>query len=301
MELRVLRYFLTVAREESITKAAEVLHITQPTLSRQLAQLEEETGVKLFNRGSRKITLTNEGLLLRRRAEEIVELVDKTSHELLEQASELEGKIAIGCGELKSVQTLSRLCQMFREKYPRVSFELYTATADAVKERMDRGLIDIGLLLEPVNVETYDYIRMPVPEEWCVLMRPDDPLAEKTALTAEDLKSLPLILPQRLNVQSELANWFGSYFEKINLVIAGNLTTNSAIMVMNGLGYALVINGSVSLWDSTKIISRPLSPNLTATTVLAWKHNQPFSPAVEKFIHHTKCLLGMSQPNNISI
>lgn len=294
MEIRVLRYFLTVVREESITKAAEMLHITQPTLSRQLAQLEEETGVKLFNRGSRKITLTSEGILLRRRAEEIIELVDKTSHDLLKQENELKGKITIGYGELKSVQTLSKLCKMFHEKYPQVTFEVYTATADAVKERMDRGLIDIGLLLEPVSMEKYDYIRMPIKEEWCVLMRPDDPLAEKSSITANDLESQPLILPQRLNVQSELANWFGNSFEKINLVISGNLSTNSAIMTMNGLGYALVINGSTSLWDSTKLISKPLSPILTSTTVLAWKHGQPFSPAVEKFIHHLKCLLSMT-------
>lgn len=301
MEIRVLRYFLTVVREESITKAAEMLHITQPTLSRQLAQLEEETGVKLFNRGSRKITLTNEGILLRRRAEEILELVDKTSHELLRQENELKGKITIGCGELKSVQTLSKICRMFHEKYPQVTFEVYTATADAVKERMDRGLIDIGLLLEPVGLEKYEYIRMPVQEEWCVLMQPDDPLAGKSAITANDLESQPLILPQRLNVQSELANWFGSSFKKTNLIISGNLSTNSAIMTMNGLGYALVINGSVSLWDSSKLISKPLSPSLTASTVLAWKQNQPFSPAVEKFIHHSKCLLSMNIPDNISI
>lgn len=156
MEIRVLRYFLTVVREESITKASEVLHITQPTLSRQLSQMEEEIGVKLFHRGTRKISLTNEGALLRRRAEEILQLVDKTEEELIEQEEQVEGKISIGCGEIASVRLLPALFRSFREKYPRVSFDIFTATADLVKEQMDRGLLDLGLLLEPVDVEKYD-------------------------------------------------------------------------------------------------------------------------------------------------
>lgn len=177
MEIRVLRYFLTVVREESITKASETLHITQPTLSRQLSQLEEEIGVKLFHRGARKISLTNEGILLRRRAEEILQLVDMTEKEL----------------------------------YPRVNFDLFTATADLVKEQMDSGLLDLGLLLEPVDVETYDFIRFDMKENWVVLMRPDDPLAERESITAKELSGAPLILPRRMRVQSELASWFGDY------------------------------------------------------------------------------------------
>ena len=155
MEIRVLRYFLTVVREESITKAAEMLHITQPTLSRQLSQLEEETGVRLFHRGSRKITLTNEGMLLRRRAEEILDLVDKTSQELIEQEDLVEGVVSIGSGELGAMEILADLCGSFREKYPRVRFDMYTATADVVRERMERGLIDIGLLFLPVDMEKF--------------------------------------------------------------------------------------------------------------------------------------------------
>lgn len=162
MEIRVLRYFLTVVREESITKAADVLHITQPTLSRQLSQMEEEVGVKLFNRGSRRITLTNEGILLRRRAEEILQLVDKTEKELIEHEEQVEGKISIGCGEIAAVQVLPNLIKTFREKYPQVTFDIFTATADLVKEQMDKGLLDIGLLLEPVDMEKYDFIRLEI-------------------------------------------------------------------------------------------------------------------------------------------
>lgn len=296
MEIRVLRYFLTVVREESITKASEVLHITQPTLSRQLAQMEEEIGVKLFDRGTRKIKLTNGGILLRRRAEEILQLVDKTERELVEQEEQVEGKIFIGCGETASVQLLPKLIDSFRQKYPRVSFDIFTATADLVKEQMNKGLVDIGLLLEPIDMEKYDFIRLNIKENWGVLMRPDDPLSEKEAVTAKDLSTLPLILPRRMNVQSELASWFGNYYDKLNVVFTSNLSTNSAIMVNGGLAYSLVIEGSLPFWDQSKVTYRPLVPPLTATSVLAWKRGQPFSLAATKFIEHIRCFLGIGKP-----
>ena len=195
MEVRVLRYFLTVVREESITKAAEALHITQPTLSRQLAQLEGELGVTLFSRGTRKISLTSEGVLLKRRAEEILELVDKTEQEMARQEELVEGVVAVGCGDLLAVQTLGELIRSFIQKYPRVNFDLYTATADHIKERMDRGVTDVGLLLEPVEMEKYEYLRLSQKERWGVAMRPDDPLAGKEKIRAKDLKDRPLILP----------------------------------------------------------------------------------------------------------
>lgn len=296
MEIRVLRYFLTVVREESITKASKILHITQPTLSRQIAQMEEEIGVKLFERGTRKIKLTSEGILLRRRAEEILQLVDKTEMELLEQEEQVEGKISIGCGEMASVQILPDLIASFYRNYPRVTFDIFTATADLVKEQMDKGLLDIGLLLEPVNMEKYEFIRLNIKERWVVLMRPDDPLSKKEAVTARDLLTLPLILPRRMNVQSELASWFGNYYEKLNVVFTSNLNTNGAIMVSNGLAYSLVIEGAMSFWDQSKVTYRPLEPELTATSVLAWKRGQPFSLAATKFIQHIQCFLGIGEP-----
>lgn len=295
MEIRVLRYFLTVVREESITKAAEVLHITQPTLSRQLSQLEEEVGVTLFTRGARKITLTNEGILLRRRAEEILQLVDKTEKELAEQDEQVEGKISIGCGEIASVQLLPKLFQSFREKYPQVSFDIFTATADLVKEQMEKGLLDMGLLLEPIDVEKYEYIRLKKKDQWVVLMRPEDPLAQKESITPQDLYSLPLILPRRTRVQSELANWFGNSFDQLHVAFTSNLSTNGAIMVSSGLANSLVIEGSIPFLDQSKITSRPLSPPLTATSILAWRRGKPFSLATSKFIAHAKCFLSMEQ------
>lgn len=288
MEIRVLRYFLTVVREESITKAAEVLHITQPTLSRQLTQLEEEMGVKLFTRGTRKISLTNEGILLRRRAEEIMELVDKTEKEMAAQEEQIEGCISIGCGELAAVGALPELLKSFIQRYPQVTFELLTANADQVKERMETGTIDIGLLLEPIDIDKYEYIRLGTRERWVVLMRPDDALAKREWITAKELAGLPLIVARRSGLQNELANWFGDYSKDMNILFKSNFSTNGAIMVQNGLGYSLVVEGSTLLWDKEKICSRPLYPEITSTCVLAWKRQQPFSRAAMKFIEHMK-------------
>mgnify|MGYP005930834451 FL=1 len=217
MEFRVLKYFLTVVREENITKAANVLHITQPTLSRQLAQLEEDIGVKLFNRGTRKISLTNEGMLLRRRAEEIISLVDKTEQELNEQDEMLDGVISLGCGELSSVSTLADILAGFKKKHPLIVYDLYTANADEIKEKIDKGLIDIGLLLEPVNIEKYEYIRLQTKEVWGAVMRADDELAKQEFVTAEQLSKRQIILARRPKAKNELAHWFGKYYDKLNI------------------------------------------------------------------------------------
>lgn len=243
MEIRVLRYFLTVVREKGINRAAEVLHITQPTLSRQLAQLEEELGVSLFHRGARKITLTSEGILLRRRAEEILALVDRTEKELLEKDGQVEGRIVIGGGELAAMQELPELIARFRERYTLVNFDLVTGNADVIKEQMEKGLIDIGVLMEPVDMEKFDFIRLNGKERWVVLMRPDDPLAAKEAVSAKDLRDKPLILPRRSSVQNEVLNWLGRYYSESQVLFTSNLTTNSALMVQRGLAYSLVIEG----------------------------------------------------------
>ena len=295
MEIRVLRYFLTVVREEGINRAAEVLHITQPTLSRQLAQLEEEVGVKLFQRGSRKIILTNEGILLRRRAEEILALVDRTEKELIEQDELVEGRIVIGGGELAAMQEMPKIIESFWQKYPLVTFDLFTGNADLVKEQMEKGLIDIGVLLEPVDMEKFDFIRMQEKERWIVLMRPDDPLAQKEAISAQDLVGMPLVLPRRSNVRNELSNWLGDSLQESQIRFTSNLSTNGALMVQKGLGYSLVIEGSVPFWDKEKIVYRPFVPELKANSAFAWKKQQPFSLAVTKFIEHMKCFLSIKQ------
>jgi DNA-binding transcriptional LysR family regulator len=293
MELRVLKYFLVVVREENITKAAEVLHITQPTLSRQLKELEEDVGVTLFQRGTRKITLTDEGLLLRRRAEDIVELVDKTSKELLEQEGEISGDISIGWGEVAAVHQMAELFKAFREKYPLVTFTTYAANANDVTYRMDKGLIDLGLLLEPVSIDKYEYVRLGVKEHWVVIMKATDPLAKKKFITARDLIGKDIILPSRPQTIGEIRAWLGNVVEQIHLNIRSNFSTNASIMVEHGLGYAITIEGALPYLDQSRICARRLRPAFDATNVLAWRRQQPTSSAVAKFIEFAKCFLSI--------
>lgn len=284
MELRVLRYFLTVAKEQSFTKAAEQLHITQPTLSRQLAALEEELGTALFNRGGRCITLTAAGLLMKRRALEIMDLEDKIIDEIKGNEDVIEGVITIGCGEFAAVEILAQISRSFKEKYPLVQIALHTGTADTILEMMNKGLVDIGLFLEPVSTENLEYIRIPDSDQWVVGMRPDDPLAEKEVVTKQDLLNLPLILPERLGIQSELANWFGKDFEKLNLSFTSNLGTNAGVMAMYGLAYPVSIQGAAKYWREDLLVQRRLYPEITSSTVIAWRRNIPYSRAIQLFI-----------------
>ena len=285
MELRLLRYFLTVAKEQSFTKAAEQLHITQPTLSRQMAAFEEELGVTLFIRSGKKISLTDEGILLKRRALEILNLEEITLEELKGKEEVVEGTITIGCGEFAAVETLAKICKTYKEKYPLVQIVLHTATADAVYEMMNKGLVDIALFMEPVDTEGLDYIRITDCDHWCVGMRPDDPLAEKEFIKKEDLIGKPLILPERMNVQSELANWFGKDFSKLQIAFTSNLGTNAGIMAANGLGYPISIEGAATkYWREDILVQRRISPEITTSTVIAWRRNIPYSLAVRKMI-----------------
>lgn len=292
IETRLLYYFLAVAKEQNITNAARSLHITQPTLSRQMTLLEEEIGAKLFIRGSRPLTLTNEGFLLRRRAEEILELMGKTEEELSLGEEQIEGTITIGGGELASVKFLTEAIADFHEKYPRVMFDIYTANADQVKRRMDEGLTDIGVLLEPAEVERYDYIRLPVKERWVAVMPSGVPLAKRKYVTAEDLAELPVIMPSRQKVHDEVASWFGGHYGKLKMTGVSNMSTNAALLVCAGLGYALIVEGALPFLDSSQVCMVPLYPELTATSVLAWKRGQPFSAATMKFLEHFKGFLG---------
>lgn len=293
IETRLLHYFLTVARERNITNAARLLHITQPTLSRQMVLLENEVGVKLFIRDSRPLSLTPEGLLLRRRAEEILELIEKTEGEISSREEQVEGTVSIGCGELASVRLLTEIISDVSRQYPLVSFDVYTAAADQIKCRMDDGLTDIGLLLEPVDVERYEYIRMPVKERWAAVMPAGVPLAKQEHVTAKDLADIPVIMPSRQKVHDEVASWFGNFYEKLQVIGTSNLSTNAALMVRAGLGYALIVEGGLPFCGQSEVRLLPLYPELTATSVLAWKRGQPFSAAVSRFLQYTECFLGM--------
>ena len=288
MELRVLRYFLAVAREENITKAAAMLHLTQPTLSRQLMQLEEELGVQLFQRSRYRIILTNDGMLLRRRAQELVDLADKTAREFSERETELMGEIAIGAGETRSMTALSRAIQSFRTLYPKVVFRIFSANADDVKERLDMGLLDMGLLTEPVDVGKYAFCRMQEKDRWGVLVRADSPLAALEAVTPEDLEAVPLLCSGREGVQRELANWFGDRWERLEIAATFNLILNAANMVRCGVGAALGFDLNLA-FDDLRFL--PLSPAMETGTVLVWKKDQVLSPVMEVFRRHVKSAL----------
>ena len=286
MEIRVLQYFLAAAREENITKAAALLHITQPTLSRQLMQMEEELGVKLFRRGKHNILLTEEGMLLRRRAQEIVDLAEKTAKELKHEEEAVSGEISIGCGETRNMKPLSEMMASFQQKYPDVSFNIYTAIADDVKERLENGILDMGLLLEPVEISRYHYMRMPLKEKWHVLMRRDSRLAGKQRITPDDLAEIPLIIAKRQSVRNVLENWFGHGREKLHVVSTCNISHyNQSVMVESGIGMALVMEFSC---NQDTLCLRPLEPALESGCVLVWKKNQALSPAMLKFIAYAK-------------
>lgn len=292
MDLRVLRYFLTVAKEQSFTKAAKQLHITQPTLSRQLAALEDDLGVELFDRSGHGITLTNEGLLLKRRALEMVDLEDKIISEFKGVDGIVDGTITVGCGEFMAVEIFAQICRIYKEKYPMVRFAIHTGTADTIYEMMNKGLVDIGLFLEPVNTEGLDYIRIQGSDHWVVGMKPDDPLAGKEYITKEDLVGLPLILPERLTVQSEIANWFGKDFDRLNIAFTSNLGTNAGVMALHGLGYPVSVEGAGRYWRKDLLIQKKLYPELKTSTVIAWRRNIPYSTAVSKLIEEIKGFKG---------
>lgn len=285
MELRVLNYFLMVAREGNITRAANLLHLTQPTLSRQLIQLEQELGVTLFRREKHRISLTEEGLLLRRRAEEILLLSERTKEELRSREGELSGTVFLGSGELRSSRFLGTLVGDFHKVHPQVQFSLYSGNADNIKERIEQGLLDIGLVPEPVNLERYDYARTPVRERWGALLSSTSPLAQKESLSPQDLQGMPLVLPQREIVRGDLAHWFGDLWDQVHGVANGNLLYNQAALA-RALGGGVLTMDLECTYPDLKFI--PLSPPIEVGTVLIWKKAQAFSPAAKVFLHHAK-------------
>lgn len=239
MELRVLRYFLLTAREENITRTAELLHITQPTLSRQLMQPEQELGTKLFHRGQHSVTLTDDGMLLKRRAQEIVDLADKTEREFVKAAGSLTGELSIGSGETLSMHTLSQWIASFRAEYPLVQYDIYSATADEIKDRIEKGVLDMGLLIEPVDIARYEFIRMPRRERWGTLISRDSPLALYDKVGPADLVHVPILIANRNMVREELRGWFGSSFDSLEIAGTYNLLYNAAVMASNGMGAVL--------------------------------------------------------------
>ncbi|MFR1671322.1 MAG: LysR family transcriptional regulator [Candidatus Gastranaerophilaceae bacterium] len=293
MEIRVLKYFLVVAREGSITKAANSLHLTQPTLSRQLKDFENELGQKLFIRGSHNITLTQEGILLRKRAEEIIEMVDKTEAEFRSIKDIISGDIYIGGGETESIKYIAEIIKGLQSEYPNIKYHIYSGNAEDVTERLDKGLLDFGVLIQPTDLSKYDYVTLPSKDVWGVIMRKDSPLANKNEIKINDLLSLPLICSrQNINnfTQNEYFNWFGDNLKKLNIVATYNLIYNASLMVEAGIGYAIGLDKLVNISNESSLCFRPLSPKLESGLDIVWKKNQIFSPAAKLFLEKIKKL-----------
>ena len=286
MEIRILRSFLAVAREQSISGAARALHISQPSLSRQIMELEEEVGATLFLRGNRKITLTDQGMLLRKRAEQIVDLVRKTEDEMAATEDTVSGTIRIGAGETHAFRTVAETVHALSERYPEIRFDLFSGNAEDVMERLDKGLVDFGVLIEPYDVAKYDYVRLPMQDVWGVLMRKDSPLAALDAVQAEDLRKVPLICSRQALGGGQLSSWFKSDYTKLNLVSSYNLLFNASLLAETGLGYVLCIDGILNTTGESNVCFRPLKPALTSQGNLVWKKYQIFSKASELFLNH---------------
>ena len=297
MELRVLRYFLAAAREQNITVAAESLHLTQPTLSVQLKSLEEELGKPLLirgSKGSRRVLLTEDGKLLRARAEEILGLVEKTENEISQTNDAAAGDVYIGTGETDTIRYFARAAKKLQTDCPDIHYHFMSGNAAYVLEQLDKGLIDFGLVFGDVDRKKYDAVRVPVKERWGVLLRRDDPFAEKESLTPEDLSGHPLIVSAQEDARKQLAAWMHLPFSRLRAAATYNLILNAAIMSDEGYGYTI---GYERLLDtvldrsSSSLCFRPLNPVMESEAVIVWKKYQIFSRAAERFLQQLKAEL----------
>lgn len=284
MELRVLQYFLAVTREQSISGAAESLYLSQPTLSRQLKELEEELGKQLMIRGNRRITLTEEGMILRKRAEEIMELVNKAENEISMSDDIIAGDITVGAGETDGIRFLAKAVRSLQEKYPMVHLHIISGDKAAVTEELDHGLIDFGLIFGDVDTSKYEYLKIPYKDKWGVIMRRDSPLAEKEKITAEDLMDKPLIVSRQAFRYNELRKFFPCPQDKLNIVATYNLLFNGSLMVDEGMGYAISFDKLINVSGDSSLCFRPLEPEIEAEMNIVWKKYQVFTKVADKFI-----------------
>ncbi len=284
MELRVLQYFLAVTREQSISGAAESLHLSQPTLSRQLKEMEDELGKQLFIRGNRRVTLTEEGMILRKRAEEIMELVKKAEDEISLSDETVAGDITIGAGETDGVRLLAKVARKVQNEYPLVHFHIVSGDRVTVSEDMDKGLIDFGLLFGEIDTSKYEYMRIPYKDSFGVLMRRDSPLAKKEIIMPEDLLDKPLILSRQMIHDSNIPALFHCSADKLNIVATYNLLFNGSLMVDEGMGYAICLDKIINVSGESSLCFRPLEPRMEDSMNLVWKKYQVFTKASEKFL-----------------
>lgn len=284
MELRTLKYFIAVAREESITRAAAKLFLTQPALSRQIKSLEDELGQKLFNRGKYSVTLTDAGFRLLKRAEEILSLVHETELEFA--ADEIRGDVYIGCAESDAMKFVARAVKNVRENYPAVCFNLYSGNVEDIEFRLDKGLLDFYVTLQSVDVLKYDSLTLPAVDVWGIILRRDDPLAEKNFFTLEDLQTLPLIL-SREAMREEYPKLFGTSLEKFRVVATYNLLYNAAILAREGVGYPISLD---KLTNDAELCFRPIAPEFTSPLKFVWRKNFPLTPQAQVLLAEMKRL-----------
>ena len=296
MDIRVLQYFLAVAREESITKAAERLNMTQPPLSRQLKDLEDELGKQLLIRGSKKVTLTEDGMLLKKRAEELVDLMEKTKAELTSSNENINGDVYIGCGETEGISILAQAAWNLQQQHPLIHYHIYSGDAERVMERLDKGLIDFGLLVGPVDVNKYDYMRLPFKDTWGVLMRKDSPLADKEMIIAEDLWDKPLIISHQTSINSEMFSWLKTDLSRLNIVATYDLIYNASWFVRKGIGYVIALDKIINTAGNSSLCFRPLFPALEAGLCIVWKKYQVFSRASNAFLNKLRKELECLEP-----
>lgn len=278
MELRVLRYFLEVAREGNVTRAAERLHISQPTISRQLKDLEAELGKKLFVRGSSSVRLTDEGMLLRRRAEDILDMVDKTAGEFKALGEIVGGEIHIGCAESDGIKHLARCIKAVQARCPAIRVHLYSGDTDDLAQRLDQGLLDFAVIAQAVDLSRYNYLELPGKDIWGVIMRKDAPLAQKEAVRIGDLMDLPLIV-SRQGLREDIPKLFGEKADRLNVTATLNLAYNGSVLAREGLGYVLTFDKLVDTSEGSGLCFRPLEPALETKLSVIWKKYQVFSPA----------------------
>lgn len=284
MELRVLRYFLAVAREGSVTHAAQRLHISQPTLSKQLKDLEGELGKKLFVRSSFSVRLTDEGMLLRKRAEEILDMVDKTEAEFQALDEMNGGDIHIGAAESENIKYLALCVKTLQTRYPRIRIHLYSGDTDDLSERLDRGLLDFAVIAQAVDLSKYNYLEIPESDTWGVVMRKDAPLAQKQTISIDDLLDLPMIV-SRQGLREDIPKLFGEQVDRLNIMTTINLAYNGTVLVREGLGYLLTFDRLADTGEQSGLCFRPLAPRLETKLFVVWKKYQVFSPAAEAFLH----------------
>lgn len=291
MELRVLQYFVAVAREQSIVRAAESLHLSQPTLSTQIRNMEEELGKQLLIRGtkgSRKVTLTEEGMILRKRAEEILDLVKKTENEIILSDSVIIGDVYIGAGETDGVRLLAKIAGDLRKNYPGIHYHISSGNGSFVTERLDKGLLDFGLVFGKPDLKKYDALKLPGKDVWGVIMRKDDILAEKETISPKDLWDKPLLLSQEQSDGGDLIQWLHKELSSLNITVAYNLLFNASLFVEEGLGYAISFDKIINTSGNSNLTFRPLNPPLDIEMYFIWKKYQMFSKPAEKFLQQLR-------------